>query len=128
MTNILLPNRLGALELSKEENVNAAAKKLLQFGPEVVVITLGERGCLVVTENDQFRVPAFKIKVVDTTGAGDAFNAGFIVALHRKKKLKEAAQFANAVAALKCTKLGAQSSPTLKEVKAFLSRKPEKLL
>lgn len=128
MTDILLPNKLGALELSKEKDLGVVAKKFLNFGPKVVVITLGEKGCLVTTEDEQYRVPAFKVKAIDTTGAGDAFNASFIVALYKGMKLEDVAEFANAVAALKCTRMGAQSSPSLGEVEAFLSKKPERLL
>ena len=128
MTDILLSNKLGALELSKEKDLRAAVKKFLDFGPKVVVITLGKRGCLVATEDEQYRVPAFKVRAIDTTGAGDAFNASFIIGLYNGMKLEDAAEFANAVASLKCTKIGAQSSPSVQEVKAFLSKKPEKFL
>ncbi len=128
ITDTLLPNRLGALELSKEKDLGVAAKKFLSFGPKVVVITLGEQGCLVTTEDDQYRVPAFKVNAVDTTGAGDSFNASLIVALYKGMKLREATEFANAAAALKCTRMGAQSSPSLREVEAFLSKKPERVL
>ena len=128
LTDILLPNKLGALELSKEKDISVAAKKLRSFGPEVVVITLGEQGCLATTEDDQYRVPGFKVEAVDTTGAGDAFNASFVVALHKGMKIGEAAEFANAVAALKCTRMGAQSSPSLSEVETFLANNPVRSL
>ncbi|HDD64412.1 MAG: hypothetical protein DRJ32_05595 [Thermoprotei archaeon] len=123
-TNILLPNKLGLIALTREKDFIKAAKKLMKLGPNIVVITLGEKGCLVVTEKDHFIVPAFKVKVVDTTGAGDAFNAGFIYAyVIRGENLRKAAIFANAVAALKCIRYGAQEGlPRKNEVDAFLSK------
>nr|MDO8118943.1 carbohydrate kinase family protein [Candidatus Sigynarchaeota archaeon] len=85
MTDILLPNRRGALELTKETDVKKAAKKLLSFGPEIVLITLGEEGSLLVTAKEEHRIPIYKVKkVVDTTGAGDAFCAGVLYRLFKE--------------------------------------------
>ena len=81
-------------------------KKLLDLGCGAAILTLGERGSLCVTRDDITLVPAFEIpEVVDTTGAGDAFNASLAVALSRGQHLADAARFANAAAALSCTKL-----------------------
>jgi ribokinase len=68
-------------------------------------------------------VPAFKVKPVDTTAAGDIFNGALAVALLEGKPLLEAVRFANAAAALSVTKLGAQSSaPTRAQIESFLKR------
>jgi len=127
MTDILLPNRRGALELTKETDVRRAAKKLFGFGPEIVLITLGEDGCLLVTSEGEYRIPIYKVeKVVDTTGAGDCFNSAFVSSLYKGMNPREAADLAAAAAALSVTKIGAQSMPTLKELEEFLASKPER--
>jgi sugar/nucleoside kinase (ribokinase family) len=109
LTDILLPNKLGICELMREKDLVAAALRALKFGPRVVVITLGADGALVVTSKEHFRVPGFRVQSVDTTGAGDAFCAGFVCrAVVRKWDYRKAAIFANAVAAIKCTRTGAQ--------------------
>ena len=127
MTDILLPNRRGALELTKETDVKAAAKKLLGFGPEIVLITMGEDGSMLVTSEGEHRIPIYKVEnVVDTTGAGDCFNSTFVSCLYKGMTPEEAADFASASAALSVTKIGAQSMPTLKEVEEFLASKPER--
>lgn len=127
MTNILLPNRRGALELTKETDVRTAAKKLLSFGPEIVLITMGEDGSMLVTSEGEHQIPIYKVEnVVDTTGAGDCFNSTLVSCLHKGMAPREAADFAAASAALSVTKIGAQSMPTLKEVEEFLASKPKR--
>lgn len=125
MTDYLLPNRLGALELTKESDVARAARKLLALGPELVLITLGEDGCLLVTREKEVRIPIYRVKnVADTTGAGDAFNSAFIGCLYKGMTPEEAADFASASAALSVTKVGAQSMPRWKEVEEFIASNP----
>jgi len=98
-----------------------ALDRILGQGADVAVMTLGKRGCIIADGNKVVRVRAFEVEVVDTTGAGDAFEAGFIFSLLRGLEAKDAALFGCAVAAIKCTKLGAQAGlPTLDEVRAFL--------
>jgi len=87
-----------------------------------LVVTLGEKGARVVTESGPIDVPAYLVKSVDTTVAGDAFNGALAVALARGDSLKDSVTFANATAALTVTKLGAQTSlPALPVVKEFLA-------
>lgn len=127
MTDILLPNRRGALELTKETDVRKAAKKLLSFGPEIVLITMGEDGAILVTAREEHRIPIYKVEnVVDTTGAGDSFNSAFVSCIYKGMKPMEAADFASAVAALSVTKVGAQSMPRWKEAEEFIAGKPER--
>jgi len=127
MTDILLPNRRGALELTKENDVRRAARKLLDFGPDIVLITLGEDGSLLVTAKGEHRIPIYKVEnVVDTTGAGDAFNSAFVSCIYKGITPLEAADFASAVAALSVTKVGAQSMPRWKEAEEFIASKPER--
>jgi len=95
--------------------------RVLEQGADLAVVTLGRRGCVVADGSKVVRVRAFEVEVVDTTGAGDAFEAGFVFSLLKGLEAREAALLGCAVAAIKCTKLGAQAGlPTLDEVRAFL--------
>ena len=98
-----------------------AGRKLLEYGPDVVIITKGQNGSLLISEDKEFEIPAFQVSVKDTTGAGDSFHGGFLFGLTKNYNLKEAVIFASAVAALNCTKIGGQGGlPTFQEVKNFL--------
>ena len=87
-----------------------------------VVITLGSRGVFVSSKGKEAIIPAYKVKVVDTTGAGDAFNGGLLAALAEEKELWDAVRFANALAALSVQKLGTTPSmPSREAVDKFLA-------
>lgn len=88
----------------------------------MLVVKMGAKGARLHTREGTFTSPAFKIEVVDTVGAGDAFDAGFIYALTRGLKPKECLVVGNAVAAWKCTGPGARHLPRLKDLKEFLAR------
>lgn len=110
--------------VSDPRTAEAAAKMLLARGPRVVMVTLGAQGVVYAAEGITKHVPAFKIKAVDTTAAGDAFIGGFAAALGWESSLEEKVRFASAAGALAATRLGAQSSiPSLEEVKAFMQGK-----
>jgi len=97
----------------KTTNYRDLAKKLLEEyqNLEIVAIRLGARGAYVRTREEEEEIPGFKIKVVDTTGAGDAWTAGFIAFyILERMDLATAVKYANAVAALKCMRRGAISS------------------
>lgn len=90
------------------------------------LITRGEEGCLVVTEEERSRVPAFGVNVLDPTGAGDAFVAGVAWGMAQHWPWLEVGKFANALGALACCSLGAQAAlPTLSEVEALLAANPQ---
>lgn len=95
-------------------------------GAAVVCVTLGAEGSLARAMGQEVRTPAFAVEVVDTTGAGDVFRAGFVagwLAAGDRAELPEVLRWANAVAALKCRGLGARTaSPTLAEVRALLAQ------
>jgi len=104
------------------ETAERAARTLLERGVKTVLVTLGGDGVLMVTGDTVRHVPAWKVKVVDTTAAGDAFTAGFTVALAAGKSLEDAVKYANAVGAITVTRFGAQTSlPTSEEVTRFIS-------
>ncbi|MCO6449544.1 MAG: ribokinase [Caldilineales bacterium] len=82
------------------------ARRLQDRGVGTLIVTQGEKGVLALTDAGEFSLPGVQVDVVDTTGAGDAFNSGLAVALAEGRDLVEAIQFANCCGALACTKLG----------------------
>jgi ribokinase len=106
----------------RSEKVEDAAQQLLQQGCRNVILKLGERGCYVALgSGERTLVPAYRVKAVDTTAAGDAFNGAFATALLRGSDPVASVRFASAVAAISVTRHGAQPSmPTQAEVEAFL--------
>lgn len=129
-----LVNRLGLAPGKKayaEADLAAESPASLQtlcrrLGPQVVIVTLGRRGCFVSQASGGAHIPAHVVKAVDTTGAGDAFVGGFAAGLVRHDgDILAAARLGQAVAALSVTKPGtAPSMPTARELAAFLKRRP----
>lgn len=103
-------------------NAHEYAEKLLEKGPANVIIKMGGHGAFVAgADGLRTLVPAFKVPVVDSTAAGDAFNGGLAVALMRGAHLEDAVRFAAAVGAISVTRAGAQPSmPSAREVNRFL--------
>ena len=100
----------------------AVAHALLALGPAAVILKLGENGCFYADAQQQWHSPGFRVEAVDTTAAGDTFNAALSVALSEELPLQRALAFANAAAALSVVRAGAQASiPSREEVDAFLS-------
>ena len=81
-----------------------------KLGPDVFLITRGDRGCSVYTSETEINVPAYKTTVVDTSGAGDAFNAGFIAGRLRKFEIYDAVKIGNATASFIVEKWGCQTN------------------
>lgn len=106
---------------TKSGQLEKAVDQLLEMGVSNVITTLGSNGIAYKRKGGAMeRIPSHKVNVEDTTGAGDAFNAGLAFALIKEKDLPRAINFANKVAALSVTKKGAQlGMPSLKEVLEF---------
>jgi ribokinase len=116
LVDYLTPNAGEAARLSGTAGDEAAAG-LRARGARCVLVTLGEGGVLACAEGPARHVPAFRVDAVDTTAAGDGFNGGLAVALTEGRELLAAVRFASAVAAIACTRRGAQASlPTRAEV------------
>ena len=112
-----------AIRMTGETEPERAAAALLHPAARAVIVTMGSAGHVVATREGTWREPAFPVRVVDTTGAGDAFHGGFAFALAQGRPVRDAARFAAAVAALKCRKPGGRAGlPTLPEVKRLLAR------
>lgn len=106
----------------EEKSLEANLKKLSLRGPKVVVVTLGSEGCAGVDHGEYFRAGACRVEAKDTTGAGDVFHGAFVYALGTGKRGKEAALFAGAVSAIKCTILGGRTGiPTLACTEHFIA-------
>lgn len=124
--SILTPNEkeaefLTGVKVTDESSAEDAGRILISKGVEKVIVTLGKSGALVLDRGGSEMVSGFKVKVEDTTAAGDVFNGALAVALAEKKNIYEAVRFANAAAALSVTKLGAQlSAPSRDEIQAFI--------
>lgn len=122
MLDFITPNetelqRLTGLPVDTEEKVITAAKALLSRGVSNVLVTLGAKGAMLLKKNTDklFAVP--RIKAVDTTAAGDTFNAAFAVRLAGGETFEEAVRFANLASSLAVSRPGAQASvPSLREV------------
>ena len=122
LADYITPNETELEALGGGGQVDTAARSLLTRDEQLAVVTLGAAGAQIVTGADSQIVPGFQVDAVDTTGAGDAFNAGFAVALAEGKSLSDAVRFANATAALCVTKPGtARSAPHRHEVDALLA-------
>ncbi|MFN3383859.1 MAG: carbohydrate kinase family protein [Archaeoglobaceae archaeon] len=107
-TTVFLPNKL---EIEKMFGVDykSAADECVSMGIEAVVVKLGKDGCWIKSKEKELRVPARSVKVVDTTGAGDAFNAGFLYGYLNGKDLETCGKIGNYVASLCIQQVGARS-------------------
>jgi sugar/nucleoside kinase (ribokinase family) len=121
----LKPCKAAARELTGKGDYDEMARALLALGPKIVAITLGGDGCLIASKEKTVHVPAFQAEVIDTTGAGDAFMGGLSYALLQGWDHKQAGTFANACAALCCTKIGARAMARRDEVVSLIkSQRP----
>ena len=108
--------------LTGERDPERALRKLRHSHPGLLCVTLGTSGSMALDGDRLIHVPAFTVHAVDTTGAGDVFRAGFVYALLAGQPPLDILKFANAAAAVSCTRLGAMgSAPTLAEVEQMLA-------
>jgi ribokinase len=125
LIDILTPNetelgQLTATRIAGKASIREAARMLLRIGVKNVLVTMGSNGCMLVNKDVCRSFPARRVKAVDTTAAGDAFNGALAVSLARGEHLEAAIPFASDVAACSVMRMGAQSSmPTMREVKRF---------
>jgi sulfofructose kinase len=111
-----VPTRVTGLNDQEE-----ALRRLKKPHHRLLVVTLGEQGAMALDGDRIHYVPAFQVTAIDTTGAGDVFRAGFIFALLREWPTEELLRFANAAAAVSCTRLGALGGiPALTDVEGLV--------
>ena len=129
LTDIIIPNETEAesitnIKVENLETAKKAAEKFLNKGVKYVIITLGDKGAALISKQQSILIPAYKIKAVDTTAAGDGFIGALVTKLNISvgdnnmfNALKEAIQFGNKVSSLIVQKQGAQTSlPTMDAV------------
>jgi len=109
--------------LTGETDVERGLRRLRRLNDGLMCVTLGPRGAVLLEGDVLFHEPAFEVDAVDTTGSGDVFRGAFIAALLRGDAARDAVRFANAAAAVSCTRLGAINGvPTLEETAAMMQR------
>lgn len=110
------------VEITGHDEPERALRLLRRLHSGRLVVTLGERGAAMLDGDRYIHVPALRVRVVDSTGAGDVFRGAFIHALLRGDSPEAMLRFANAAAAVSCTKEGAmESAPSLKEIEEILT-------
>ena len=102
-----LPNEEEAYKITNKKAPEDMAETLLNYGIKNVIIKLGSKGCFFQNQSMSFYTPAFKVKSIDATGAGDSFMAGFISAILAGKPIDQCCRFASAVASLVVQAIGA---------------------
>jgi len=121
----LIPNETELALLTGESELKAGIERIRKTGVRNLVVTLGEKGAVLASGEQQVRVPAYSVQAVDTTAAGDAFVGAYAVAVCEGKSAQEAAQWGVAAGALAVTKAGAQPSlPHREELMQFIHRHP----
>jgi ribokinase len=130
--DLLVPNQIEAagfagVDAATVQDWAEVGRRLQGLGPRTVVITLGSTGALVMEETRATHVPGYRVPVVDTTAAGDAFVGGLAAALLRGQPLPDAVRYANACGALAVTRPGAQPSlPHADAVDRLLQEQPNR--
>ena len=120
--DVLIPSEEFSLKITQSADAREAAKKLdAQYHPETLIITQGSRGGFIWQDGRELRYPVYPVQAVDSNGAGDTFHGAFVAARIRGMDVYDAACFASATSALKCTRFGAQQGiPHFDEVLAFM--------
>ena len=127
--DIITPNEtetemLTGVEVTDQSGAERAAKNLLDKGMSAVVLTLGERGALLLTQETTKAIPAYKVEVVDTTAAGDAFCGALATTIAKDEPLEQAVASANAAGAIAVTIMGAEPSmPAQQQLEQFLKER-----
>lgn len=121
--DFIIPNEIEILQVQRGfTSISTAASALLKKGVSNVIITLGERGCVLYNADGEFRYPAHSVRPIDTVGAGDCFTGALIAGFKIYDNLDCAIKMAVAASSIKVTKQGAQSYGTLKDVQKMMKR------
>ena len=121
----LIPSEEFALKLTGASSPEAAARMLMEtYHPELVVLTQGSRGGILLDEQGMRRYDSYHVDVKDSNGSGDTFHGAFVAARIKGLNAQDACRYASAAAAIKCTRLGARfAMPHDAECRAFLKER-----
>jgi sugar/nucleoside kinase (ribokinase family) len=123
--DVFMPNSVEATMLTGETDPEKQAELFLQAGCAIAIITRGRDGALLMSTQKTLEAPAVPVEVVDVSGAGDAFAAGFIVGLLEQWTPEDALRFASVIGASACTKLGCTGGVfTRKEAETYVQTHP----
>jgi len=123
LSDVVLIGEEELFQLCGCASIEEGSERLLEKGAELIVVKQGGKGVVAITSKENIIVPSFNVKVCNTAGAGDAFDAAFIAAQLRNANLLDALIYANAVAAIKVTRKDARSAPTHTETIEFLNKR-----
>ena len=116
-----MPNAVELEFLTGEPDYGKGADLMIEMGVKIVAVKLGSKGCYVTDGREKLRIEPFNVKVVDTTGAGDAFCAGFLYGLIHGKSLYECGYLGNFVASRSVMKMGARAGlPYAKDLELLI--------
>jgi sugar/nucleoside kinase (ribokinase family) len=127
-SDIVFCNRRGLEAYTDTGGLEQGTQMILELGPAFVCVTLGKNGAYLATRDKEYRVPGYKVPVVDTTGAGDCFHAAFLYGYLNNQPLDEVLHFANAAAALSVQELGPRAGiPNRGQVESFIKAQNSKV-
>ena len=121
--NYLIIPETFLFEYTKSENIEYSFKKMKrEISPDIFVVTFGSKGSIALVNNETIRINAFKVKVKDTTGAGDAYHGAFLFGIINGWRIEDIMIFASAVSAINCMSYGGSMGiPNYEETIKFLS-------
>ena len=113
--DLITPNEteaemISGIKITDNDSLLACARAIYEMGVQSVIITLGAKGAFLYNDFFQELIPSYEVNAVDTTAAGDVFNAALTVAVSEGQELPEAIRFANKAASISVTRVGAQAS------------------
>jgi ribokinase len=112
---LMMPNSLELELITGEHDIPQGVEMLINMGVEIVAVKMGDKGCYVSNGEEKMTLPPFKVPVIDTTGAGDAFDAGFLYGLVHNRTLEDCGKLGNFVASRSVMKMGARDGLPLRE-------------
>ena len=121
--DIFFPNLDESRGITRLEHEEEICDALLNLGPEIIGLKMGSKGSYIATTQRKIFVPAFRVKVVDSTGAGDVWDAAFIFGHFGGWDIEKIGRFANAAGALSTTGVGRSNYPTGEDINRLLTRK-----
>lgn len=123
LADVFIPCKAAAAELLGTENITDHMKDLQVYPWQIIAVTVGSKGCFIYDGNLTYNIPGYPVSVVETTGAGDAFHAGFVYGLlDGRMDLQSIGKFANACGAFCCTGVGARYNGTFDQINEILGK------